>query len=116
MTAKNHIQKICRKLTSKLEVSYQLRSRKVSIDEVFSESGLLPAIAKRADQLSLLCFGEGIGAKFVDNGSSMLGVVVEFEGALKAGALLCITDTLIELTRGVRQGIVVLDELLFDVV
>ena len=116
MTAKNHIQKICRKLTSKLEVSYQLRSRKISIDEVFSESGLLPAIIKRADQLSLLCFGEGVGAKFVDNGSSMLGVVVEFEGALKAGALLCITDTLIELTRGVRQGIVVLDELLFDVV
>ena len=115
MTARQHIQKICRKLTSKLEVSYQLRSRKISIEEVFSESGLLPAIAKRADQLSLLCFGEGIGVTFNDNSSSMLGVVVEFDGALKACALLCISDTLIELTRGVRQGIVVLDELLFDV-
>ncbi len=110
------ILKICKGLTKRLEVNYQLRSRKITAEEVFSESGLMPAIAKRADQLSMLCFGVGIGATFEDDASSMLGVKVKFEDEMELCAMLCIADTLVELTRGIRQGIVVLDELLFDVV
>ena len=110
------IVKVCKGLTSRMQVNYQLRSRKITAEEVFSETGLMPAIAKRADQLSLLCFGQGIGVVFEDDASSMLGVKARFDGEISVNALLCILDTLIELTRGVRQGIVVLDELLFDVV
>ena len=110
------ILQVCKGLTSRMQVNYQLRSRKITAEEVFAEAGLMPAIAKRADQLSMLCFGHGIGVVFEDDSSSMLGVKAKFEGELKVSALLCIADTLIELTRGVRQGIVVLDELLFDVV
>ena len=78
-------------------------------------SGLLPAIAKRADQLCQLCFGTSLGAVFKESSKALLGVEVTFSEKLKIEAALCLADTLIELTRGTRKGIVVLDELLFDV-
>ena len=102
-------------ITSRLEVAYQLRGKSLTKEEVFMSSGLLPAIAKRADQLCQLCFGTSLGAVFKESSKALLGVEVTFSEKLKIEAALCLADTLIELTRGTRKGIVVLDELLFDV-
>ncbi|MEC8382993.1 MAG: type IV secretion IcmS family protein [Pseudomonadota bacterium] len=107
--------KVLTGVTNRLEVAYQLRGKALTKEEVFMPSGLLPAIAKRADQLCQLCFGTGIGVSFKESSKALLGVKVAFNEKLKIEAALCLADTMVELTRGTRKGIVVLDELLFDV-
>lgn len=112
---KEDIKKACVALTKKMGVQFVLRSKKITSEEVFSESGLMPAIVKRANQLSLLCFNKDLGIKFEDSEKSMLGVKVVFdEGAMPLFATLCISDTVIEMTHGVRNGEVSVDDLLYD--
>ena len=36
---------------------YTLNERAISPEEMFAETGLLPALARRADQLASLCLG-----------------------------------------------------------
>ena len=47
-----------------LNGQYSLNGRPMTMEEVFSPTGLLPGIARRADQLSSLCLGYGIGVTF----------------------------------------------------
>jgi intracellular multiplication protein IcmS len=109
------VKKVCVNLASQLEVGFVLRSKKISPDEVFSEVGLLPALMKRAEQLSLLCFNKRLGVSFKDSDSAMLGVRVEMEGdKLPISSLMCLSDVVIELTRGVRGADISVDELLYD--
>ena len=93
-----------------------LKGREITFNEIFSETGLLPGIAKRADQLASLCFGYGIGASFEDTENAILGVKVNFdEFTPDVLRLMCLVDVLFELIKasGSRSE-VSLDELLYD--
>ena len=51
-------------IVAKMGTNFSLHNSPVSYEDIFSEVGLLPAIARRADQLCSLCLGYGIGANF----------------------------------------------------
>jgi intracellular multiplication protein IcmS len=113
----NEIKSLTKVLLSQQSVEFTLKDRLLSLDEIVSETGLFPAIIKRADQLASLCFGYGIGVDFEDEEKSMLGMRVKFD-ELTPNALryLCILDVILELIRTNKQGAnkVKLDELLYD--
>jgi intracellular multiplication protein IcmS len=95
---------------------YSLNGRPMTMEEVFSPTGLLPGIARRADQLSSLCLGYGIGVTFEEAEGSVLGVRVIFDDITPTILrLLCLIDTLNELMRGTPRGEVTpLDQLMYD--
>lgn len=99
-----------------LNGQYSLNGRPLTMDEVFSPAGLLPGIARRADQLSSLCLGYGIGATFEEAEGSPLGVKVIFDDITpNVLRLLCMIDVLNELMKGTPRGAVTaLDQLMYD--
>jgi intracellular multiplication protein IcmS len=99
-----------------LQGNYSLNGRPMTMDEVFAPSGLLPGIARRADQLSSLCLGYGIGVTFEEEEGSVLGLRVVFDDITpNALRLLCMIDVLNELMRGSRPGdMTALDQLMYD--
>jgi intracellular multiplication protein IcmS len=107
--------KLCA-LAKALNVKFTLRNVPINYEEVFSETGLLPAITKRADQLCSLCLGYGIGAIFPEAEKSQLGVKVQFDEITpNILRFLCITDVLNELIKAApSKDSVPLDELLYD--
>lgn len=96
--------------------NFSLNGRPLTMDEVFSTAGLLPGMARRADQLSSLCLGYGIGATFEEAEGAVLGVKVIFDEITpNALRLLCLVDVLNELMRSTPRGETVpLDQLLYD--
>ena len=98
------------------DVRYMLKGRELGLEEIFSDTGLMPAIAKRADQLSSLCLGYGIGASYKDKEASMLGTEVSFdETTPPVVRLLMIYDIMQEIGKGVSSDKkITLDELLYD--
>lgn len=99
-----------------LNANFTIQDRLLSYEEVFSDIGLLPAIAKRADQLCSLCLGYGIGVRFEEVEKSRLGVQVQFDestpGALR---LMCLADIVCELIHvSPSHEMVPLDDLLLD--
>jgi len=56
-----------------------LNGRPLTMEEVFSPMGMLPGIARRADQLSSLCLGYGIGATFEEAEGTPLSIKVIFD-------------------------------------
>lgn len=96
--------------------NFSLNGRPLTMEEVFSTSGLLPGIARRADQLSSLCLGYGIGVTFEEVEGSPLGVKVVFDDITpNVLRLLCLIDVLNELMKGTPRGEVVpLDQLMYD--
>lgn len=95
---------------------FYLNDRFLSYDEVFAETGLLPAIAYRADQLCSLCLGYGLGTTLEDAEDSVLGKRVIFDDVTpNALRLLCLTDILNELIQGgPSRDHTPLDELMYD--
>src|SRR5690348_11538374 len=95
---------------------FSLNGRPMTMEEVFSTTGLLPAMARRADQLSSLCLGYGIGVTFEEAEGSVSGVKVIFDDITPHSLrLLCITDVLFELTKNTPKGMLSsLDQLLYD--
>src|SRR5438132_14344204 len=83
-----------------LNANFSLNNRTITCEEVFSDTGLLPAIARRADQLCSLCLGYGIGVSFDEAEKSLLGIKVNFDEVTpNVLRFLCITDVLNELIR-----------------
>lgn len=99
-----------------LRCNFTLREQPITYDQVFADTGLLPAIARRADQLSSFCLGYGIGVSFEESQGSMLGVKVKFDDATpRVLRLLCITDVLIELMQNSpSRTSTPLDDLMYD--
>lgn len=95
---------------------YTLKGEQLQLEDVFSDTGLLPGIARRADQIASMCFGYGLGATFEDEESSMLGKRVIFdEFTPDALRIFCMIDVLLEIVKGNDTGGVVnMDELLYD--
>ena len=105
----------CIALAKVLGREYSLKGRDLTLDEVFSDKGLLPGLAKRADQLCSLCLGYGIGVSFEDEQESTLGYKAVFEeGDDEVIRLLCILDSLKDIIDVSDVGRVSLDELLYD--
>jgi len=103
-------------LAKALNANFTLNDRQITMEEVFSVTGLLPAIARRADQLSSLCLGYGIGISFDEAEGSVLGVKVVFDDVTPNSLrLLCVTDVLCELiSAGPTPASTPLDELMYD--
>lgn len=99
-----------------LKVNFTLQDKLVSYEEVFSDVGLLPAIAKRADQLCAMCLGYGLGVVFQNVDKSLLGTKVQFD-EITPNVLryLCMSDVLIEIINSSNsKEKVSLDELMYD--
>ena len=96
--------------------TFMFKSRPMALTEMFSDVGLLPGLAKRADQLASLSLGYGIGATFEDVEKSILGVKVKFDDFTPDTIrIFCITDVLYELKKSsAMKGEVSLDELMYD--
>lgn len=104
------------KVARTMGLRFSLNGRPMTIDEVFAPAGLLPGIARRADQLCSLCLGYGIGATFEEAEGSTLGVKVIFDDITpNILRLLCMTDVLNELTQSTPKGeMAPLDQLMYD--
>ncbi len=99
-----------------MNAKFYLNDRFVSFEEVFSDTGLLPAIARRADQLCSLCLGYGLGVSFDEAEKALLGTRVIFDAVTpNVLRLLCMTDVLNELIQGgPSRDYTPLDELMYD--
>src|SRR5260221_10406967 len=93
------------KIARAMSVQFTLNGRPLTMDEVFSLTGLLPGMARRADQLSSLCLGYGIGVTFEEAEGSVLGVKAIFDDITpNVLRLLCLTDVLNELIKSTPVG------------
>jgi intracellular multiplication protein IcmS len=104
------------KIARVMNARFSLNGRPMTIDEVFAPTGLLPAIARRADQLCSLCLGYGIGVTFEEAEGSILGVKVVFDDITpNILRMLTITDVVFELTQSTARGeMTPLDQLMYD--
>ncbi len=104
------------KVARTMGARFSLNSRPMTLEEVFAPTGLLPAIARRADQLSSLCLGYGIGVTFEETEGATLGVKVIFDDITpNVLRILCITDVLNELIQPTPRGeMTSLDQLMYD--
>jgi len=103
-------------IAAAMNAKFYLNDRFVTFEEVFSDTGLLPAIARRADQLCSLCLGYGLGATFDEAENALLGIRVVFDEVTPNSLrLLCLTDVLNELIQGgPSRDYTPLDELMYD--
>ncbi|ACJ17812.1 type IV secretion IcmS family protein [Coxiella burnetii] len=103
-------------LTKKIGANFTLKGRHLTYSEMFSDTGLLPGLTKRADQLASLCLGYGLGATYEDTENSLLGVKVKFdEFTPDVLRLFCILDVIYELVKNSpSKDAVSLDELMYD--
>lgn len=110
------INKKLAQLAVAMDANFMLNDKPISNEEVFSDTGLLPAIARRADQLCSLCLGYGIGISFDEAESSLLGVKVTFDDVTpNVLRFLCIVDVLLELIdSSPSKDTTPLDELMYD--
>ena len=81
-------------------MQFTFRGSPISYEEVFSEEGLLPGLAKRADQVAQLTFGYGLGITFESNESLLLGKRVKFdEYTPESVRLLCLLDQVMDIAK-----------------
>ena len=104
------------KIARQMNARFSLNGRPMTMEEVFSPTGLLPGMARRADQLSSLCLGYGIGVTFEEAEGSLLGVKAVFDDVTpNVLRLLCIVDVMNELMKGTPRGdMTALDQLMYD--
>ena len=107
--------KLCA-LAKAMNVNFTLNNKPIAYEKVFAVDGLLPALARRADQLCSLCLGYGIGVSFEESEGSILGTKVSFdESTPHILRLLCIGDVLSEIIKSSSSAqTVALDELMYD--
>ncbi len=107
---------LCQIVDTALQVNFTLDGAPIKLEDVFSLTGLLPAIARRADQISTLCVGYGIGISFDEADKSTLGVQVIFDNVTPSALrFMCIVDVVIDIINfSEDKETVSLDELLYD--
>lgn len=103
-------------IAKKMRVNFLFKERSIPLEEVFAETGLLPGLTKRANQLASLCLGYGLGATFEETEGSLLGNKVIFDDFTPdVLRLLCIVDVVNELIKNsANRELVTLDELMYD--
>jgi intracellular multiplication protein IcmS len=110
------ISKCMELIATRMNAKFYLNDRFIGYEEVFSVTGLLPAIARRADQLCSLCLGYGLGVTFNDAEGSLLGNLVVFDEVTPNSIrILCLVDVVNELIQGgPSRDYTPLDELMYD--
>jgi intracellular multiplication protein IcmS len=100
----------------KMHVSFTFKDQSIPLDRVFADTGLLPGLTKRANQLASLCLGYGLGATFEETEDALLGNKVIFDDFTPdVLRLLCIVDVINELIKNSsNREVVPLDELMYD--
>jgi intracellular multiplication protein IcmS len=95
---------------------YTLKGEPVTYEQVFSTTGLLPAILRRADQLCSFCLGYGLGLTFERAEEATLSVTVSFDSVTPTTLrLLCATDVLHEFMQQAPEPTkIALDDLMTD--
>jgi len=103
-------------IAKNMKLSFTFKGKPISYEEVFSDTGLLPGLAKRADQLASLCLGYGLGVTFEDSDKTLLGKKVKFDQYTpEVLRLLCFTDVFYEISKSSpSKEAVSLDELMYD--
>ncbi|MBN2689777.1 MAG: type IV secretion protein IcmS [Gammaproteobacteria bacterium] len=103
-------------IAKELKVTFTLKDKRLTYEEVFSPTGMLPPIAKRADQLASLCLGYGLGVSFEDYDSGMAGSKAKFDETtpdiIRYFFILDVLNELIQ-TSSSRNS-VALDELMYE--
>lgn len=104
------------KIARTMNIRFSLNGRPMTVEEVFSPTGLLPGIAKRADQLSSLCLGYGVGATYEETEGAVMGTKVIFDDITpNVLRLLCMVDVINELSLSTpKGGMTPLDQLMYD--
>jgi intracellular multiplication protein IcmS len=99
-----------------LGVRFTLNGAAMTVEEVLAPTSMLPAIAKRADQLASLCLGYGIGVSFEEDKETKLGSKAKFDDITpNILRYLCILDVVSELMRNKdMSGNTPLDDLLYE--
>jgi intracellular multiplication protein IcmS len=97
-------------------IDFTLRGSNITYEEVFSPVGLLPAMAKRADQIASLCFGYGIGVDLPKQEKTTAGYTLTIrENAPPFIIALCVFDVLEEIIKNAsNKQKVALDDLLYE--
>lgn len=110
------ISKYMAAICTEMNISFTLNDRFISHEEVFKDTGLLPALSRRADQLCSLCLGYGIGVTFDETTDAKLGVRVVFDEVTpNILRLMCLTDVICELSKSsATKDKIALDELMYD--
>ncbi|GJM07233.1 MAG: IcmS protein [marine bacterium B5-7] len=117
MTTTEEITKKACVIARQLKANFTLHSRPIPYEDVFKDIGLLPAMARRADQLCSLCLGYGLGITLDEQAEgTQLGVKVVFDDITpETLRLLCLTDVMCELIHcAPSKDETPLDELLYD--
>lgn len=99
-----------------MNIGFTLHDKTIGADEVFAESGLLPAILRRADQLCSFCFGYGLGISFDEADNSRLGVKVTFNDEVpNVLRVMCAVEIMYELMESApSRDRIALDDLMYD--
>ena len=97
-----------------MNCKFTVKGEEITPEKAFSSVGLLPAVMRRADQLSSFCMGYGLGVTFERSDNSMLGVAVQFDNKIAISLrLLCITDVILEVVHSSSSSqLVSLDSLM----
>lgn len=103
-------------IVKSLKINFTLNQRPISVEEIFQETGLFVALARRADQLSSLCLGYGIGVTFSETENALLGVKAIFDDVTpNVLRYMCLLDVLFEIINiAPDRNNVSLDELMYD--
>lgn len=103
-------------IAKSMGVNFTLKGRQITYSEVFADTGLLPGLSKRADQLASLCLGYTLGTTYEDTEQSLLGVKVTFdEFTPDILRLFCLLDVINELVNSSpSRDSISLDELMYD--
>ena len=103
-------------ISKKMGVTFTFKDQTIAFEQIFADNGLLPGLAKRADDLCSLCFGYNLGTTYEDEQDALLGSKVSFdEFTPDIMRLLCLTDSLYEIIRmSPSTSVVSLDELMYN--
>lgn len=95
---------------------YTIKGEPIPYEKVFSQTGLLPAIMRRADQLCSFCLGYGLGLTFDRSDNAMLSATVQMDNITpNTLRLMCITDVLHEfMQQAPSPEAIALDDLMQD--
>lgn len=95
---------------------FLLKGQPIEPEIVFSPTGLLPGLLRRADQLCSFCLGYGLGLTFERSESALNNVVVLLDDKVPNSLrLLCSLDVLIEFMQNApAPDRVALDDLMME--
>lgn len=103
-------------ISKALRCQFTLRDQPLTMEQVFSETGLMPGLFRRADQLASFCLGYNLGLIFEEAPTSMLGSRIKFDDKTpNALRVMCATDVLIEfIQNSPSRSLTALDDLMYD--